>query len=268
MLKNEGDRLTRVVVCSPKTEYFKVDNFEAHNIKEVADRELAINQHTEMRTTLQEFGSKVIDIDELQGHPNSVFTRDMAVVTPEGYIKMSMGIATRKGEEELMATALDSLGEPCAGEITEPGTVEGGDVILSGSVALVGHTQRTNEEGIRQLSQILKRMNYEVRVTDIPDSYLHLDQTIGVLGPERLIHCSAMFPDELFKGFEAIPFSCGEFNVNFISLGANTILAPSSNLGIIQKTKELGLNVHTLDLSEFWKGTGGPNCLIMPLERK
>jgi dimethylargininase len=257
-----------VVVCSPKTEYFKVDNFKAHNIKEAADRELAIQQHSEMRAALENFGCEVIDIDELQGHPNSVFPRDMAVVTPEGYIKLFMGITTREGEEELMASALDSVGEPCAGEITAPGTAEGGDVILCGSVAFVGHTQRTNKEGIRQLSEILKRMNYEVRVTDIPDSYLHLDQTIGVLGPERLIHCSAMFPDELFRGFEAIPFSCGEFNVNFISLGSNSILAPASNLGIIEKTEALGLNVHVVDLSEFWKGTGGPNCLIMPLERK
>ena len=268
MLRNEGDRLTRVVVCSPKTEYFKVDNFEAHNIKEVADRDLAINQHAEMRATLEKFGSKVIDIDELPGHPNSVFPRDMAVVTPEGYIKVFMGIATREGEEELMATALNSRGEPCAGEITAPGTVEGGDVILCGSVAFIGHTQRTNEEGIKQLSQILKKMSYEVRVTDIPDRYLHLDQTIGVLGPEHLIHCKDMFPDELFKGFKAIPFSCGEFNVNFICMGPNSILAPASNLGIIQRTEALGLNVHIIDLSEFWKGTGGPNCLIMPLERK
>ena len=268
MLRNEGDRLTRVVVCSPKTEYFKVDNFEAHNIKEVADRELAIKQHAEMRSTLEKFGSEVIDIEELQGHPNSVFPRDMAVVTPEGYIKLFMGIATREGEEELMASALDSLGEPCAGKITAPGTVEGGDVILCGSVAFIGHTQRTNVEGIRQLSEILKRMNYDIRVTDIPGSYLHLDQTIGVLGPERLIHCSAMFPDALFQGFESIPFSCGEYNVNFISLGENSILAPAANLGVIQKTEELGLNVYVVDLSEFWKGTGGPNCLIMPLERK
>jgi len=268
VLKNEGDRLTRVLVCSPKTEYFNVDNFAAHNIKEVANKELAIEQHAEMRIVLEKFGAEVIDIDELPGHPNSVFTRDMAVVTPEGYIKMSMGIETRQGEEELMASALDSLDEPCAGEITEPGTVEGGDVILCGSVALVGHTQRTNKEGIRQLTEILNRMNYEVRVADIPDSYLHLDQTIGVLGPKRLIHCSSIFPDSLFQGFESIPFSCGEYNVNFIGLGPNSILAPASNLGVIQKAEGLGVKIHIVDLAEFWKGTGGPNCLIMPLERK
>jgi len=268
VLRNEGDRLTRVVVCSPKTAYFKVDNCEAHNIKEVADRDLSIKQHKELRETLRTFGSEVIDIDELEGHPNSVFTRDMAVVTPEGYIRMSMGIETRTGEEELMSSALERLGEPRAGEINEPGTVEGGDVILCGSVAFVGHTQRTNGEGIRQISRILKRMNYDVRMPEVPGSYLHLDQTIGVLGPERLIYCSGLFPPDLFKGFEAIPFSCENDNVNFIGLGPNSILAPASNLGVIQQAERLGVKVHIVDLAEFWKGTGGPNCLIMPLERK
>lgn len=268
MLRNEGDRLTRVAICSPDTEYFNVGNLEAHNIKEIADRDLTIRQHAGLRSTLRRFGCEVIDIGELKGHPNSVFTRDMAIVTPRGYIKMSMGIATRRGEEDRMAEALDAAGEPCAGEIKEPGTVEGGDVILLGSAAFIGLTQRTNREGLRQLSRLLEKMDYEVRIAEIPERYLHLDQTIGVLGPDRLIYCCGLFPEKLFKGFDAIPSDCEEFNVNFICLGGNEILAPESNPNVIQKAKEAGLTVHTLDLSEFWKGTGGPNCLIMPLERK
>ena len=259
--------MIRVVVCSPETEYFKVDNLEAHNIKEIADRNLTIRQHTDLRSTLQRLGCEVIDINELEGHPNSVFTRDAAVITPKGYIKMSMGIDTRRGEEEWMAEALEAMGEPCAGEIKEPGTVEGGDVILCGAVAFVGLTQRTNGEGIRQLSKVLERMEYEVRIAKIPEKYLHLDQTIGVLGPGRLIYCSSLFPEKLFNRFDAIPSDCKEFNVNFICLGENEILAPAANPNVIQKAKEAGLTVHSLDLSEFWKGTGGPNCLIMPLER-
>ena len=45
-------------------------------------------------------------------------------------------------------------------------------------------------------------------------------------------------------------------------------MAPATNLGVIQKAEELGIKVHIVDLAEFWKGTGGPNCLIMPLERE
>ena len=45
MIRNEGNKLTRVVVCSPKHEYFHVDNHKAHNITQEADRLLAIRQH-------------------------------------------------------------------------------------------------------------------------------------------------------------------------------------------------------------------------------
>lgn len=268
MLMNEGDRLTRAIVCPPKTEYFNVDSCQAHNIPEAADRDKAILQHAQLRSRLQYFGCEVIEIDELTGHPNSLFTRDMAIVTSKGYIKANMGIDTRKGEEAWIAQALDAIGEPCAGEIRDPGTVEGGDVIVFGSVAFIGRTQRTNEEGITQISHILETMDYEVRVAKLPDTFLHLDQAVGVLGPGRLIYCKDIFSDDLFKGFDAIPFSCTEFNVNFICLGEDEIISSEANLGIIKEAERLGMTAHVIDLSEFWKGAGGPNCLIMPVERK
>ncbi len=268
MLRNEGDKLTRVVVCSPDTEYFDVDNCKAHNIQEVADREEAILQHTELRLILKDFGAEVINIKELKGHPNSVFTRDMAVSTPKGYLKLRMGIETRKGEETLISDVLDSLNEPCAYEIKAPGMVEGGDVIVAGRTAFIGRTQRTNDEGIRQFTEIMESMDYEVRIPHVPDKYLHLDQTIGVLGPNRLMYCSGLYPDELFEGFETVKFSCEDFNVNFICLQENEILAPASNTGVIKAAEDNGVKVHVVNLTEFAKGTGGPNCLIMPLERK
>jgi dimethylargininase len=267
LLKNEGDRLTKAMVCSPRTEYFKVADFQAHNILEVADPKKAAQQHAQLRSVLENFGIEAIDIGELSGHPNSVFTRDMAVATSEGYIKMNMGIDTRRGEEDWMAQALDAIGEPCIGEIKKPGMVEGGDVIIFGSVVFVGQTQRTNEEGIRQLAQLLKRMNYEVRVAKLPDSYLHLDQVIGILGPERLIYCKDVFLDDFFYGIDAIEISCKDFNVNFICLGENDIIAPAANIGILKAAQHLGVTVRSVDLSEFGKGAGGPNCLIMPVDR-
>ena len=103
MLSNEGDKLTRVVVCSPQKEYFDVGNIQQHNIVAVADRDTAMKQHKNLRSVLLAFGSEVIEIGELADHPNSVFTRDMAVSTPKGYIKLRMGIETRVGEEEWMA---------------------------------------------------------------------------------------------------------------------------------------------------------------------
>ncbi len=135
MLKNEGERLKKVVVCSPKVEYFDVDDLTAHNFQELPDREKSIAQHTELRSVLKGFGADVIDIPELLGHPNSVFTRDTAISTPEGYIKVNLGLETRQGEEEWMTQRLNILGEPCVGAIAPPGWVKGGG---GGSSGLCG----------------------------------------------------------------------------------------------------------------------------------
>lgn len=268
MLKNEGDRLIRAAVCSPRSEYFRVDDLRAHNIREVANPDLARAQHAVLCALLTSHGAEVIDVGEFPGHPNSVFTRDMAVGAPDGYIRASMGIPTRSGEERWMADALDRLGEPCVGDIRLPGTLEGGDVVLAGKVAFVGLTRRTNAEGIRQLSVILNRMGVEVRTIGLPESYLHLDQTVGVLDPEKLMVCRTVFDKELFRGYRTVLMPCQGHNVNFICLAPDEIIVPATNLPVIEAAEKHRVRAHVLDLSEFAKGTGGPNCLILPIERR
>ncbi|MCW4043143.1 MAG: amidinotransferase, partial [Candidatus Bathyarchaeota archaeon] len=76
MVKNEGDNLKKVVVCSPKSEYFKVKDLTTHNFITYPEPNQAKREHDRLRSILKGFGSEVIDIPELPGHPNSVFTRD------------------------------------------------------------------------------------------------------------------------------------------------------------------------------------------------
>lgn len=269
MLKNEGDRLKRVVVCTPRSEYFCARDLENHNIIQLPDRNQAIQQHDMLKSKLTEFGSEVTDIPELVNHPNSVFTRDTALCTPNGYIKLRLGLDTRQGEEEWMAQALNSLGEPCVGEIKAPGTVEGGDVILAGTVAFVGHSIRTNNEGVEQLSVFLSAMKYKVRIIYLPDSILHLDKAMMVVAPDRILYCNGLIPDNELKNFDTIEISCNKpATANIICLGENEIIIERSNYEVRKQLEANGLIAHDLDLSEFAKGMGGPNCLIMPVERK
>ncbi len=269
MLRNEGDRLSRVVVCTPREEYFRASDPAKHNITQSADRHLAIQQHDTLKSKISEFGSEVIDIPELANHPNSVFTRDTALCTPSGYIKLRLGLDTRQGEEEWMSQVLDSIGEPCVGEIRAPGTVDGGDVIVAGSVAFVGRSIRTNDEGVQQLSAFLSAMNYEVRVIRLPDSILHLDKAMMAVGPDRILYCGGPIPGDRLEGLDIIEIPCdGPTSANVISLGDNELIVGCSNREVIKQLEANGLVVHDLDLSEFAKGRGGPNCLIMPVERK
>ena len=269
MLTDESKRLRKVIVCTPRYEYSLAgSDLEKHNIGLLGSPEMAISQHNALKSALKQFGAEVIDVAELVDHPNSVFTRDTAMCTPSGCIKLRLGLESRQGEEEWMAHILDGLGETCVGEIEAPGTVEGGDVVLAGSAAFIGHSIRTNKEGIRQLSCILEKAGYEIRVIEIPKTILHLDKVLMVLGSGKLLYCSELVTERDIAGYYGIGVACGgETTANIICLGDDELIVNRSNSDVIACLEAENFLVHDLDLSEFAKGMGGPNCLIMPVER-
>lgn len=269
MLKNEGDRLIRVVVCTPNREYFRVNNLQAQNINQIADRDQTIVQHDNLKSILKKFGCDVIDAPELNDHPNSVFTRDVALSTHEGFIQLRMGLEARRGEETWMAHILENLDEPCIGKIEPPGTVEGGDTVLAGEVVFAGLSGRTNDEGLTQLSKLLGKMNIKLRIVNLKRNYLHIGGAMSMIGPERLVCCEQVFPGNFFTGFDTIEVPNQNFKPsvgNVICLRENEVIANSAeNMETIIILQQNGVKVHQLDLSEFRKGAGGPTCLILPV---
>jgi dimethylargininase len=268
MLRNEGERLQRVVVCTPSTEYALGSGRKEHNIGILGDPGLALQQHDLLKATLRGFGAEVLDIPEMAGHPNSVFTRDTALCTPRGYIKLKLGLDTRRGEEDWMVAFLEKHAETCAGEILPPGTVEGGDVVLAGEVAFIGQSLRTNAEGIRQFSAIMDGMGFETRVIPLPEKILHLDKVLMTLGPRQVLYCPEHVPEAHIRDYDGIGLDCGgDTTANIICLGERELVINRSNGVAARLLEGLGFSIHLLDLGEFASGMGGPNCLIMPVER-
>lgn len=269
MLRHEGDRLTRVVVSTPGDAYFDVTTHAGANIPLLADRELTIMQHDKLKSLMARSGCEVIDAAGLAGDPNSVFTRDVALCTPEGHIKLRMGLAARRGEEEWMSEVLEGIGEPCIASIDSPGTVEGGDVVLAGDVAFIAISGRTNEEGAAQITGMLADLGYVARTMRLTKEYMHIGGPMSVIGPNRVLCCRGAFPEGFFDGFETIEVEPrGPSTGNVICLAADEVIANASeNEDVCQSLEARGVTVHRLDLSEFRKGAGGPTCLILPVER-
>ncbi len=266
---NEGGRLRRVAVCAPGDEYFNVEDLGIHNINEPADRELTGEQHDALRGLLEQAGAEVVLLPEHVGQPNSVFTRDSALVVGEGHIRVRMGLSSRQGETIWMSEHLEALGLPCLGEIEAPGTVEGGDVILMGEVAFVGLSCRSNEAGVAQLESILTGLGYEVRVAPVADDAMHVGGVMSAIGSRRVVCCADRFPDGYFEGFDTVEIGfLNPSSGNVICLGENEVVVNIAENGVTASAlAEQGVTVYDLDLSEFRKGAGGPTCLILPLER-
>lgn len=258
--------LTRVVVCPPGDAYLGARDLASHNLTAPADRERALAQHAALRQTLMACGVEVRVVEELAGHPNSVFAQDVALATPAGFIRLRMGLPSRRGEPEWMAAALAGWGVPEAGRITAPGTVEGGDVILVGDVAFVGRSSRTNDAGIAQLTALLEPQGVTLRIADVPPPSLHIGGMMSLVGPRQLLACAGVFPPGYFDGFTVLRVPQTDFiSGNVIALGAAHVIVEARNVEASAALRRAGFTIHPLDFSEFVKGTGGPSCLILPL---
>ena len=268
MVINEAHRLKSILLCPPGPEYGRVENLEEHHFAGKPDLERARKQHGEIRAVMEHFGAGVTGVEELAGHPNSVFTRDVALVAGSGFVQLRMGLESRRGEEAWMAGILEEIGIPRVAGIDPPGTVEGGDVILAGRVAFVGHSSRSNRAGVEQLMGVLKRMGFEVRVQEISDQFLHIGGAMSLVGPELVLCGSGVFPDGFFQGYQVIEVPDDSFSsVNVICLGEGEVILHSGFSKTIECLGGAGLKVHALDLSEILKGGGGPTCVTLPLER-
>src|SRR5262249_6373985 len=87
---------------------------------------------------------------------DSVYVRDASIVTPAGVVFCNMGKPQRAGEPRAQREAFLEWGIPVAGEIRDPGRIEGGDLVwLTPRIVAVGRGYRTNDAGIQQLRTML-----------------------------------------------------------------------------------------------------------------
>jgi N-dimethylarginine dimethylaminohydrolase len=215
---------------------------------------------------------------------DSLYTRDSLLMTPEGAIVCRMGKAARRGEGVAMKEFIAERWIPVCGEIIEPGTVEGGDVLWldNGETLAVGHGYRTNEEGIRQLRKLTAGMVKNFVVVplvhwDGPTGLLHLMSFVSPLDEDLALVYSRIMPvvfreRMIRRGVRLLEVPESEFEsmaCNVLALSPRRIVMLSGN----PKTKRLleaeGVQVLEYDGDEIsMKGHGGPTCLTRPIFRE
>jgi N-dimethylarginine dimethylaminohydrolase len=213
---------------------------------------------------------------------DSIYVRDAACESPRGLVIGRMGKAARRGEPEAVRDFCLSAGWPVAGEIREPGTLEGGDVVwLDAQTAAVGHGYRTNGEGIRQFRDVVAVDGCEVLEVplphwDGPGDVLHLMSMLSPVGPRTLLVYSRLLPIPFRnrlreRGFELLEVPDDEYGTmaaNVLALAPGVCLALAGNPGTARTIEKAGLGVITYEGEEIsLKGAGGPTCLTRPLRR-
>jgi N-dimethylarginine dimethylaminohydrolase len=213
---------------------------------------------------------------------DSIYARDASTVSARGMILCRMGKALRAGEPAAQRDAFTSLGIPIAGEIIEPGTLEGGDVVwFDDRTVAVGRGYRTNDEGIRQFRALLGDSIDELVVVPLPHwrgpgDVFHLMSLISPVSRDQALVYAPLLPVPfrewlVGRGYGLIEVPADEFEsmgTNVLALGTGVCVMLRGNPRTRRAIEQTGLAVVEYAGDEISvKGGGGPTCLTRPLAR-
>lgn len=224
----------------------------------------ALAQHAHYCAALQRCGLELIRLEPQADFPDSTFVEDTAIVTAHGAILTRPGAATRAGEVARIEPALRA----CFAQvdaIAAPGTVDGGDICQAQDHFFIGVSERTNEEGARQLAALLAQQGFTSAVVDIRgiDGILHLKSGISWLGDGRIALIDALAQHAAFRGYEIVRVAPQEsYAANFLRLNDHVIVA-AGHPQFESAVRAFGYPVIALDMSEFRKMDGALSCLSL-----
>jgi N-dimethylarginine dimethylaminohydrolase len=213
---------------------------------------------------------------------DSIYCRDAAVATDYGMIICNMGKPARKNEPTAERNAFENHKIKILGEITHPGTLEGGDVAwIDQHTLAVGHTYRTNWEGIRQLKHLVEPHGIKVWVAEMPhykgpSDVFHLMSVLSPVDKNLAVVYSSLMPISFRNGLLDHEFSFVEVpDAEWDSMGCNVLAIAPREVVMVkgnpitkQRLLDAGCKVHEYEGQEISvKGGGGPTCLTRPLER-
>jgi dimethylargininase len=223
----------------------------------------AREQHRRYVAALEACGLEVIRLDPDERYPDSAFVEDTAVVTDRCAIVTNPGATEREGEVPAVEATLAEIYGTIE-RITDPGTVDGGDVLQVGDHFYVGLTRRTNREGAEQLSAILQRYGFGVSLVGLR-RFLHLKTGVAYLGGEDLVVAGELVEEDEFRGFDKLVVPPEEeYGANCVRVNDRVLVAAgyeAAKRGVAGR----GYDVIELEMSEFRKVDGGLSCLSLRL---
>jgi len=219
-----------------------------------------LNQHKTYVDTLKNLGLNVLELDVLNDYPDAHFVEDTAVVVPEVAIIARPGAASRRGEEISIEKELVKYRE--IQKIEEPGTLDGGDILIVDKQVFIGLSDRTNQQGAQQLSDILLKYGYESKLINVEDG-LHLKSDVNYIGQTTLLLTKKYIENPVFGNYKKIYVENEEaYSVNSLLINDKLIIPKG-----FAKTKlnlhQEGFNIIEIDMSESQKMDGGLTCLSL-----
>ncbi|HEY3562988.1 MAG TPA: arginine deiminase family protein [Kribbella sp.] len=232
-----------------------------HLERQPVDVGLARRQWQSYVDALHGTGWTTIEVPPIDECPDSVFVEDTMVVYGDLAVIARAGAQERRAEAAAAEETVAAQGYRVV-RITEPGTLDGGDVLKIGTTIYVGRGGRTNAAGIEQLRAAFAPLGAEVRAVPVR-KVLHLKSAVTALPDGTVIGYEPLVDDATaFDKFRAVPEEAG---AHVVLLDADRLLMAASAPATAALFEELGYLPVVVDISEFEKLEGCVTCLSVRL---
>ena len=217
----------------------------------------AVRQHAQYVSALADAGCAINRLPADPELPDGVFVEDTALVLEALAVITRPGAASRRPETESVAAALESF-RPLR-RIGGPGTLDGGDVLLTGRTLFVGLSERTTAPGAAELAELVAPAGYQVRVVPVRGC-LHLKSAVTEVAEATLLINPDWVDPAAFTDFRLIPIDPGEaFAANALRIGP-LIIHAAAFPRTAQRLRAAGLEVREVEADELAKAEGGVTC--------
>ncbi len=229
-----------------------------HIERHPVDVDLARRQWDAYVIALEAAGWEAIEVPPALAEADSVFVEDTMVVFGDRAVIARPGAPERRGEIPDAEQTIRSLGYQVT-TITEPDTLDGGDVLKIDGHLYVGVGGRTSPGAVQQLSAGLGAPTTAVRVAKV----LHLKSGVTALPDGTVIGYPPLVDDtSVWASFLPVPEEGG---AHVVVIDDVTVLMAASAPRTAALLADRGLRVVTVDISEYEKLEGCVTCLSVRL---
>lgn len=221
-----------------------------------------LKAHAAYVSALRSTGAAVIELEPLEAFPDAQFVEDTALCLPEGAILMRPGAPSRLGEVAEMAPTLRA----CYGdvrEITGPGHIEGGDILVTGKEILVGRSDRTDAAGVAELAEIAAEWGHSLREVFTPEGVLHFKTDCSLMDAETILSTTRLDASGCFEGYKVMHVPEGEEAAANAIRFNNLVLMAAGFPRTAEMLDKAGFEIAEIDNSECAKLDGGMSCLSL-----
>ncbi len=295
-ISSEIEKLHTVLMHRPGEEIKKITSrtLDHYKFRTIPDLPCLQQEFDDFAKILQKEGVNVVFFKDFHGeikYPNMLYTRDIVSVSNQGLIIMNMAVEGRASEPFIAKEALKKH-IPVYMEISEPGKLEGGDILyIDNKTVAVGYGPRSNHEGLQQFIQGFQdRAIEEIVCIPLADYRVHLDGAFMIVDNGIcVIHEPSLSVKEVSiikrdgirrtyftnylreKGFEFVSVSREEtkaFGPNIFAIEPGKVISYEWNTRIIYELEKRNIEVIPIKGTELVKGGGGPHCMTCPILRE